>query len=83
MLLGALMGIVVIALLMTYVLRCPCELIPGSVLFGVEVEELVSDWSFANSAELCQIQAGRHSLVCESQLHGRRCWRAVFALLAL
>ena len=50
------MGIVVIALLMTYVLRCPCERIPGSVLFGVEVEEPVSDWSFANSAELCQIQ---------------------------
>ena len=55
-LLGALMGIVVIGLLMTYMVRCPCERIPGSVLFGVEVKEPVSDWSFANSARLCQIQ---------------------------
>ena len=55
-LLGALLGIVLIGLLMTYIVRCPCERIPGSVLFGAEVAEPVSDWSFANSAGLCQIQ---------------------------
>jgi hypothetical protein len=55
-LLGALLGVVVIGLLMTYIVRCPCERIPGTVLFGVEVEEPVSDWAFANAAGLCQIQ---------------------------
>ena len=53
---GALLAIAVIGLLMTYILRCPCERIPGTVLSGVEVKEPVSDWSFANGVRLCQIQ---------------------------
>ena len=55
-LLGALLGIAVLGLLMTYLVRCPCERIPGTVLFGVEVNAPVSDWSFANDVRLCQIQ---------------------------
>ena len=46
-LLGALMGIVVIALLM-FVVRCPCERILVPCCLGL-MEKAVSDWSFANS----------------------------------
>lgn len=35
---------------------CPCDFTPGSVLWGEVVEEPVTDWSFANDVELCQIQ---------------------------
>ena len=35
---------------------CPCDTTPGAVLWGDVVEEPVSDWSFANESELCQIQ---------------------------
>jgi hypothetical protein len=35
---------------------CPCDFTPGSVLWGELVEEPVSDWTFANNVELCQIQ---------------------------
>ncbi|MDR2214032.1 MAG: hypothetical protein LBE21_10470 [Pseudomonadales bacterium] len=35
---------------------CPCDRMPGAVLWGEVVEEPVSDWSFANEVELCQIQ---------------------------
>jgi hypothetical protein len=35
---------------------CPCETMPGAVLWGDVVEEPVNDWSFANEVELCQIQ---------------------------
>src|SRR5688572_3819404 len=37
-------------------LTCPCETMPGAVLWGDVVEEPVNDWSFANEVELCQIQ---------------------------
>ena len=35
---------------------CPCDRMPGAVLFGAEHEEPVSDWTFANQVTLCQIQ---------------------------
>jgi hypothetical protein len=60
-LLLALLGIVVIGLLMTYLLRCPCERIPGSTLSGQAVGDVITDWSFANDVALCQIQV--HGLV--------------------
>ena len=55
-LVGALMSVVVIGLLMTYILRCPCERMPGTVLSGIEVTDSVSDWSFVNRERLCQIE---------------------------
>lgn len=35
---------------------CPCDTMPGAVLWGETVEEPVTDWTFANEVELCQIQ---------------------------
>jgi hypothetical protein len=37
-------------------ITCPCDTMPGAVLWGEVVEEPVTDWSFANEVELCQIQ---------------------------
>jgi hypothetical protein len=39
-----------------WALTCPCEGVPGFVLGGDLQEELVTDWSFANDVDLCQIQ---------------------------
>lgn len=52
----SLLVIVLMGLLMTFVLRCPCERMPGTVLSGKDVSGAVADWSFANNARLCQIQ---------------------------
>lgn len=38
---------------------CPCERTPGGWLLGEEVDEPVTDWSFANEVPLCQIQVSR------------------------
>jgi hypothetical protein len=35
---------------------CPCDTMPGAVLWGEEVAEPVTDWTFANDVELCQVQ---------------------------
>lgn len=35
---------------------CPCERTPGGFLFGERAAEPVSDWAFANSEPLCQLQ---------------------------
>lgn len=35
---------------------CPCERTPGGFLFGERVNELISDWGFANDVPLCQLQ---------------------------
>ena len=35
---------------------CPCERTPGAWLFGMEHDEAVTDWRFANQVTLCQIQ---------------------------
>jgi len=37
---------------------CPCEGVPGFALRGELHEEPVTDWSFANEVDLCQIQIG-------------------------
>jgi hypothetical protein len=55
-LVAALLGIAVLALCMTYFLRCPCERIPGSMLSGDVVQVPVKDWSLANQVRLCQVQ---------------------------
>lgn len=48
------LGVLVGAIYWTTV--CPCERTPGAILFGEVQEEPVSNWSFANQVELCQIQ---------------------------
>lgn len=61
-------GIILAGLLagLAYVyLNCPCERIPGLRLSGTEDSEPVSDWQFANSAALCQLEVAgviRHSI---------------------
>jgi hypothetical protein len=39
-----------------WALTCPCDGTPGFVLLGEMHEQPVSDWSFANDVQLCQIQ---------------------------
>jgi hypothetical protein len=39
-----------------YSLYCPCERLPGGYLLGEAVVEPITDWGFANSVPLCQIQ---------------------------
>ena len=46
----------VIGLVVTFMVRCPCERMPGTVLFGSQVSVPVSDWSFANAVRLCQVE---------------------------
>src|SRR5262245_7923757 len=41
-----------------WALACPCNTPPGLYLRGVEAQERVTDWSFANKVPLCQIQVG-------------------------
>ena len=53
---GAMFAIALLAVLMTFVVRCPCEAIPGTVLSGNTVTAAVSDWAFANDERLCQIE---------------------------
>jgi len=53
---GAMFAIALLAVLMTFVVRCPCERIPGTVLSGNTVTAAVSDWAFANDERLCQIE---------------------------
>lgn len=48
--------VVVAAAIGVWTSLCPCERVPGGYLFGESVDEPVSDWSFANSEPLCQIQ---------------------------
>ncbi len=56
-------GVVVASVV--WIVSCPCERIPGGYLMGKEAETPISDWSFANSEPLCQIEVGslvRHSV---------------------
>lgn len=39
-----------------WALTCPCDGTPGFVLRGELAEAPISDWSFANDVQLCQIQ---------------------------
>ena len=43
-------------------LTCPCDRMPGAVLFGAEQEFPVDDWTFANQVTLCQIQISAGAL---------------------
>jgi hypothetical protein len=53
--LAALVAIPIAAFLYWF-LTCPCDRMPGGYLLGAEAEEQVTDWSFANGVQLCQIQ---------------------------
>lgn len=57
-LLGVL-GMAAIGAFAVYFFYCPCERTPGGWLLGESVEEPVTDWSFANDVELCQVQVNR------------------------
>jgi len=57
--LAALAGVIVIGVVagtFYWTYTCPCDRVPGAILFGETAAEPVSDWSFANEVELCQIQ---------------------------
>lgn len=53
---SSLVALGVVAALIYYVSACPCDRIPGVALWGEEVVEPVSDWTFANDTGLCQLQ---------------------------
>ena len=42
--------------------RCPCETMPGFMLFGNVQHEAVKDWTFANNVPFCQIQVSMYGL---------------------
>ncbi len=48
--------VVIVAGFLLYSSICPCERTPGGFLFGERASEPVTDWSFANQVELCQLQ---------------------------
>jgi len=56
---------------------CPCDRMPGFILMGETAAAPVSDWSFANNVDLCQIQisaSGRPhaiNLNCMATAEGR------------
>ncbi len=57
-LLGGLAVVAVVALTGGgyWALTCPCDGTPGFVLTGEVHDELVTDWTFANDVDLCQVQ---------------------------
>jgi hypothetical protein len=52
---AALLAVLVIGFLI-YSSVCPCDRTPGGFLFGDRVQEPVTDWTFVNDVELCQLQ---------------------------
>lgn len=77
-LLGLVVAIVIAAAgVLVWSATCPCNRIPGFVLFGSTRDEPVTDWRFANDVPLCQIQVwtkwGPHSinLNCMATLDGQ------------
>lgn len=50
------LGMFLVAAFGAWSYTCPCTRVPGGYLFGNVVEEPVKDWSFANQADVCQIQ---------------------------
>lgn len=52
------LAVVILAGGLFWFFSCPCERMPGAVLWGEEAEQPVADWSFANQVPLCQIQTG-------------------------
>lgn len=53
---GALLIAVLALSYYVYSLTCPCEGIPGGILFGERVDTPVEDWSMVNEVEICQLQ---------------------------
>jgi len=73
-----LMLVIVVAVgVAAWTTACPCNNIPGFVLFGSVRQQPVTDWSFANDVPVCQIQIstslGPHSinLNCMATADGR------------
>lgn len=54
--LAATLVVVAVASVAVWTTTCPCDNIPGFLLFGDVHEEPVTDWSFVNDVPLCQIQ---------------------------
>jgi hypothetical protein len=56
-----LLGLLVLAAaaIAVWTIQCPCERTPGGWLVGEVVDEPITDWSFANTVPLCQIQVSR------------------------
>jgi hypothetical protein len=55
----ALAGVVVVGIMagtFYWTYTCPCDRLPGAILMGEKAPGPVTDWSFANDVELCQIQ---------------------------
>ena len=50
------LGLTIVAALAVMTTVCPCGPAPGLWLLGEKVEEPITDWTFANSEPLCQIQ---------------------------
>lgn len=48
--------LVIVAGFLIFSSICPCERTPGGFLFGERASEPVTDWSFANQVDLCQLQ---------------------------
>ena len=55
---AAALAVVVVAGVVVWTVRCPCDTTPGFVLLGDAHEQPVADWGFANDVDLCQIQIG-------------------------
>lgn len=55
---GGLAGLVIVGLagFLIYSSICPCERTPGGYLFGDRGDTDVTDWTFANEIQLCQLQ---------------------------
>ena len=60
--LGMVLGVVAVLGMVAFAawfFYCPCERTPGGWLLGEEVDEPVTDWTFANGVPLCQVQVSR------------------------
>ena len=56
LMLGLFLGLIATAGFLYWFFACPCERTPGGYLLGQESEETITDWSFVNDVEVCQIQ---------------------------
>lgn len=54
-----LIGVVALTIWTT---RCPCETMPGFMLFGDAQHAPVTDWTFANDVPFCQIQVSAYGV---------------------
>ena len=49
-------GVVLVVAFLGWSSTCPCDRMPGAMLFGAAADGPVTDWAFANQVTLCQIQ---------------------------